>query len=275
MTRLNVCASRSTGKERDAESGLDYFGARYYSSTMGRFSSPDPSGLYYADLSNPQSFNLYSYALNNPLKNTDPTGMYCYYGSTEYDVSDDSQYDFHSSVSECTATDENGNTGTWVDDPSTEVNVSANGDGSMDSYSSSFDGTVVTPYDQHSEWQGDSDDKRIQTLSSNINTNIGPLLNIGNCGVHALIMGVGSFLGYDPAPGSSDVVKTIRQGAEAALAAKGGYWISRCSSDCFRNRSSGEGSFETVCRRSRSSCWKCGGKSCTRLTPNSRRIGYQ
>jgi RHS repeat-associated protein len=33
-----------TGKERDAESGLDYFGARYYSSSMGRFSSPDPLG---------------------------------------------------------------------------------------------------------------------------------------------------------------------------------------------------------------------------------------
>jgi RHS repeat-associated protein len=34
-----------TGKEREAESGLDYFGARHYASTMGRFMSPDPSGL--------------------------------------------------------------------------------------------------------------------------------------------------------------------------------------------------------------------------------------
>ena len=34
-------ASRTSGKERDAESGNDYFGARYYSSTMGRFMSPD------------------------------------------------------------------------------------------------------------------------------------------------------------------------------------------------------------------------------------------
>jgi len=34
-----------TGKERDSESGNDYFGARYYSSAMGRFMSPDPSGL--------------------------------------------------------------------------------------------------------------------------------------------------------------------------------------------------------------------------------------
>ena len=62
-----------TGKERDAESGLDYFGARYNSSAMGRFMSPDPLG---GDLTNPQSLNRYSYVLNNPLTNTDPTGMY-------------------------------------------------------------------------------------------------------------------------------------------------------------------------------------------------------
>jgi len=51
-----------TGKERDTESGNGYFGARYYVSSMGRFLSPDPSGLTYADITNPQSFNLYSYA---------------------------------------------------------------------------------------------------------------------------------------------------------------------------------------------------------------------
>ena len=64
-----------TGKERDTESGLDYSGARMYASTMGRFMSPDPSGLVYADPTNPQSLNLYSYVLNNPLKFIDPTGM--------------------------------------------------------------------------------------------------------------------------------------------------------------------------------------------------------
>src|SRR5271165_6599935 len=69
--------SRSTGKERDTESGNDYFGARYYASSMGRMMSPDPSQLYYADPTNPQSLNLYSYAQNNPLINIDPTGMDC------------------------------------------------------------------------------------------------------------------------------------------------------------------------------------------------------
>ncbi|MDE1156352.1 MAG: hypothetical protein PW735_11580 [Acidobacteriaceae bacterium] len=67
-----------TGKERDAESGLDYFGARYYGSSMGRFMSPDwsktPEGVPYADLSNPQSLNLYGYVLNNPLSKTDADG---------------------------------------------------------------------------------------------------------------------------------------------------------------------------------------------------------
>jgi RHS repeat-associated protein len=60
-----------TGKERDSESGNDYFGARYYASSMGRFMSPD-SLLGSPD--NPQSWNLYSYVQNNPVKNTDPDG---------------------------------------------------------------------------------------------------------------------------------------------------------------------------------------------------------
>jgi RHS repeat-associated protein len=65
--------SRSTGKERDAECGLDYFTDRYYGSNMGRMMSPDPMG---GDMTSPQSLNKYAYALNNPLTNTDPTGLY-------------------------------------------------------------------------------------------------------------------------------------------------------------------------------------------------------
>ena len=67
-----------TGKERDAESGLDNFGARYMASTMGRFMSPDysedPVPVPYASLSNPQSLNLYAYAGNNPLSFVDEDG---------------------------------------------------------------------------------------------------------------------------------------------------------------------------------------------------------
>ncbi|MGC2548139.1 MAG: RHS repeat-associated core domain-containing protein, partial [Silvibacterium sp.] len=67
-----------TGKERDAESGLDYFGARYYASSMGRFMSPDwavkSTPVPYAELSDPQSLNLYSYVRNNPLSRSDKDG---------------------------------------------------------------------------------------------------------------------------------------------------------------------------------------------------------
>jgi RHS repeat-associated protein len=67
-----------TGKERDAESGNDYFGARYYGSNMGRFMSPDWSAkatpVPYAKLDNPQSLNLYAYVGNNPLSHMDPDG---------------------------------------------------------------------------------------------------------------------------------------------------------------------------------------------------------
>lgn len=91
-----------TGKERDAESGLDYFGARYYASTMGRFSSPDPSGLAYADPANPQSLNLYSYAQNNPLTNIDPTGLDCVYLNNSGDGIE--SVDRNSSGGECGST---------------------------------------------------------------------------------------------------------------------------------------------------------------------------
>ncbi|HWA93833.1 MAG TPA: RHS repeat-associated core domain-containing protein [Terracidiphilus sp.] len=69
---------RFTGKERDAESGNDYFGARYYASSMGRFLSPDwsesPVPIPSASLSDPQSLNLYSYTRNNPLTRKDDDG---------------------------------------------------------------------------------------------------------------------------------------------------------------------------------------------------------
>ena len=67
-------AYRFTGKERDAESGLDYFGARYYGSSMGRFMSPDPVIITPERLASPQELNLYAYGANNPLRFIDPTG---------------------------------------------------------------------------------------------------------------------------------------------------------------------------------------------------------
>ncbi len=64
-----------TGKERDAETGLDYFGARYFSGVQGRFLGPDPL-LNSGHPNNPQSWNRYSYAFNAPFTFTDPDGLF-------------------------------------------------------------------------------------------------------------------------------------------------------------------------------------------------------
>ncbi len=76
-----VCSSptqgqplRFTGKERDAETGLDYFGARYYGSKIGRFTTTDPVYDWKEDIAEPQRWNRYAYARNNPLRYVDPDG---------------------------------------------------------------------------------------------------------------------------------------------------------------------------------------------------------
>jgi RHS repeat-associated protein len=72
-----------TSRERDVETGLDYFLARYYSSTQGRFSSKDPYNPilnseneqeFLRYLTQPQNWNRYAYVANNPLRYVDPTG---------------------------------------------------------------------------------------------------------------------------------------------------------------------------------------------------------
>lgn len=74
MTSLLIREHHFTGKERDQETGLDYLGARYFSAAKGRFTSPDPETSN-AMASDPQSWNMYAYGRNNPLKYTDPTGL--------------------------------------------------------------------------------------------------------------------------------------------------------------------------------------------------------
>jgi RHS repeat-associated protein len=66
-------SQKFTGQERDSETNLDFFQARYLSSGLGRFMSPDPYNAG-ADLTNPQSWNAYAYVLGNPLNGTDPSG---------------------------------------------------------------------------------------------------------------------------------------------------------------------------------------------------------
>src|SRR5262249_18606970 len=64
-----------TGDERDAESNLDHTWFRKYSSSLGRWTSPDPAGLAAADPPNPPSWNGYAYGKNNPLSRIDPSGL--------------------------------------------------------------------------------------------------------------------------------------------------------------------------------------------------------
>jgi RHS repeat-associated protein len=63
---------RFAGKELDPETGMNYFAARYYRNTWGRFASVDPVSGWASD---PQSWNRYAYARNNPLRYVDPSGL--------------------------------------------------------------------------------------------------------------------------------------------------------------------------------------------------------
>ncbi len=63
-----------TGQQRDNETGLDYFNARYYASMQGRFTSPDPL-VASGHPMNPQSWNRYAYVSNNPCRLVDPSGL--------------------------------------------------------------------------------------------------------------------------------------------------------------------------------------------------------
>jgi RHS repeat-associated protein len=71
---VDTVRQKFTGQERDNESYLDFFQARYFSGIQGRFTSPDP-GNAGADPSDPQSWNGYAYVSNNPLSYTDPSGL--------------------------------------------------------------------------------------------------------------------------------------------------------------------------------------------------------
>jgi RHS repeat-associated protein len=102
-----------TGYERDSETNLDNAQARYYGSSMGRLMSPDP-GNAGADSTNPQSWNAYSYVLNNPLILIDPAGLDCVYldnsGGTDPDGPGGASIDSDSNLKDCQSSQ-----GYWAD----------------------------------------------------------------------------------------------------------------------------------------------------------------
>ena len=88
-TNLLLQNYKFNGKERDIETNLDYFGARYYGSGIARFATPDwsdkPANVPYASFGNPQSLNLYSYVNNSPTTTRDPDG---HFGAQPQNTSD-------------------------------------------------------------------------------------------------------------------------------------------------------------------------------------------
>jgi RHS repeat-associated protein len=126
-----------TGKERDSESGLDNSVFRYYGSSLGRFMSPDPSGMDLANPLDPQQLNLYAYARNNPLTFTDPYGLDCAYLNNAGNGIE--SVDSHSSAGECTGTG-----GYWVSGQVNQVSVSDNGSYQFGYSGQKADGTLIS-----------------------------------------------------------------------------------------------------------------------------------
>ncbi len=109
---------------------------------MGRFLSPDPLGPWVADASDPQSWNMYAYARNNPLTNTDPTGYDCVYLNDAGTGIDKGGVDTNSNSGEC-----GNNGGYWVDGTFTSGTVYANNN---DVYLHGFDSSTGQLTDSYS-----------------------------------------------------------------------------------------------------------------------------
>jgi RHS repeat-associated protein len=111
-------SSDFTGDTSDTISDLFDTENREYHANQGRWISPDPAGLQAVDPSNPQSWNRYVYALNNPLRYTDPIGLYCQWADG---TRDDEPSDGGATYEECVG-DPN-NEGKWID--TVTINVTA------------------------------------------------------------------------------------------------------------------------------------------------------
>jgi RHS repeat-associated protein len=157
-----------TGMNSDTSGNSYDFLYRQYSTT-GRWPSPDPSGLGSVDRSVPKSWNRYAYALNNPLSNTDPTGLYCeFYENNFGDENDVAEVDDELDAAGC------GAEGGKYFDAITTVTVNGDDPGQVD-----YSGFGINP----SLWQGIQDyaKQTVCGLSSLLITSA--QLNDGSVGV--------------------------------------------------------------------------------------------
>ena len=91
-----------TGYERDDETGLDFARARYYDSELGRFITPDPL-LSSAYPTSPQSWNRYSYVMNQPMNAIDPSGLFIWSEELGGNLTDDQLRKNQCAAAQCTA----------------------------------------------------------------------------------------------------------------------------------------------------------------------------
>jgi RHS repeat-associated protein len=118
----NCCDVSFTGMSEDTSANLYDFPAREYE-FQGRWVSPDLAGLFAVDPTNPQSWNRYAYALNNPLANVDPTGLTCYI----YTV-DENGFTSLEELPNVNQGDCKKDGGVWIDPVSTTIYVTPDGD---------------------------------------------------------------------------------------------------------------------------------------------------
>jgi RHS repeat-associated protein len=163
---------------------------REYHPTQGRWITPDPAGFAAVDPTNPQSWNRYAYALNNPLSFKDPTGLECVWDDGSYDSNDDPDTGSAGSCSDAG--------GSWVDHSYFQQNGLADwsGDPNADiySYAQNFTTTVTaTPCSTNA------------TLGQRVTAGIQGTLNVGLGETKTLAYGTLGVAGVAGAPETGGV----------------------------------------------------------------------
>jgi hypothetical protein len=195
--------------------------------------SPDPSGLYYADPTNPQTLNLYAYVLNNPLKFVDPTGMDCAYLNDAGDGIEDN--DQQSNQDECKK-----NGGYWAQGGLTNFQVNSNGSytfTSLDSnnntlytnYSGSSNSNSFVNLDVMSYFMNDQIQQRqlqqmpdaSSALAQGIARDTGNLSVGLDCATKAGYTGAASYFGISPTPNPARQVAESASGVIAVAGTEG------------------------------------------------------
>jgi hypothetical protein len=201
---------------------------------MGRFLSPDPSGLEYADPTNPQSFNLYSYAQNNPLTNIDPTGLDCvYFNDDGSGVDGPDGIDHNSNSGECGT-----NGGDWVNGTTSADQIQYHSDSDNFTINSSdANGNYTTIASAPGSQVGgipcygncaqayipssdtDTLNPSAQAILSQVGQQTGFILKAGNCLPGAAATGIASYVGLPGNPNISPgtMLRAARSTAKNAL----------------------------------------------------------